>query len=198
MPVPLLRRQCAIPRGSTLAHALARERDPVRRKRCRSQGHIGLDGAENGPLRSLQGAVDVEEVAVNRDEMEREIQANLEAWNRRDAAGTVAMCADDCVLQINNTQVQGRDVMQSIAQSYFDLFPDFHMEFTAIWVDGHTVLEEWRSSGTNAQTGERTEVMGFGLDQFGEGGKVHRSAVYFDSAALMTSSEQQVAADPAR
>jgi len=30
--------------------------------------------------------------------MEREIRENLGAWNRPDAAGTVAMCAGDCVL----------------------------------------------------------------------------------------------------
>jgi hypothetical protein len=74
--------------------------------------------------------------------------------------------------------------MQAVAQGYFDAFPDFRLEFTSVWVDGDTALEEWRSSGTNADTGQRTEVMGFGVDQFGEDGKVHRSAVYFDTAAL--------------
>jgi hypothetical protein len=38
--------------------------------------------------------------------------------------------------------------------------------------------------------------MGFGLDQFGEDGKVHRSAVYFDTAALtpVAASEQEATA----
>jgi ketosteroid isomerase-like protein len=121
---------------------------------------------------------------VTRDEIEREICANLAAWNRHDAAGTVAMCAYDCVLQINGQSVGDREAMQAVAQGYFDAFPDFRLEFTSVWIDGDTALEEWRSSGTNADTGQRTEVMGLGLDQFGEDGKVHRSAVYFDTAAL--------------
>ena len=121
--------------------------------------------------------------------MEREIRENLAAWNRHDAPGTVSMCADDCVLQINAQRVHGPDAMQQIAQGYFDAFPDFRLEFTSVWIDGDTVLEEWRSSGTNAQTGQRTEVMGLGLDQFGADGKVHRSAVYFDSAALAAGGE---------
>jgi ketosteroid isomerase-like protein len=141
----------------------------------------------------LVGVLEFRELAVRRDEMEREIQANLEAWNRHDAAGTVAMCADDCVLQMNSQRVQGRDVMQSIAQGYFDAFPDFRLEFTSMWIDGNTVLEEWRSSGTNAQTGQQTVVMGFGLDQFGEDGKVHRSAVYFDTAALAAGGDTEQA-----
>ena len=127
--------------------------------------------------------------------MEREIRENLAAWNRHDAAGTVAMCAGDCVLQVNGQRVEGPEAMQAIAQGYFDAFPNIRLEFTALWVDGDTVLEEWRSSGTNAQTGQRTEVMGLGLDQFGTDGKVHRSAVYFDSAALTASgaSDRQAA-----
>jgi ketosteroid isomerase-like protein len=127
--------------------------------------------------------------------MEREIRENLAAWNRHDAAATVAMCADDCVLQINGQPVQGREAMQAVAQGYFDTFPDLHMEFTSVWIDGETALEEWQAVGTNAQSGERTEIMGLGLDQFGEDGKVHRSAVYFDSAALAggAGSEQQAA-----
>ena len=126
---------------------------------------------------------------MTRDEMEREIRENLAAWNRHDADGTVTMCAEDCVLQTNNQRVRGRDVMRSIAQGQFDVFPDFRLEFTSVWIDGNTVLEEWHSWGTNAQSGERTEMMGFGLDQFGEDGKVHRSAIYFDSAALTASAE---------
>jgi ketosteroid isomerase-like protein len=131
--------------------------------------------------------------------MEREIQENLAAWNRHDAAATVAMCADDCVLHVNGQPVQGRDAMQAVAQGYFDTFPDLRMEFTSVWIDGRTALEEWQVVGTNAQTGERTEVMGLGLDQFGEDGKVHRSAVYFDSAALTggAESEQQAAGNAA-
>jgi hypothetical protein len=128
---------------------------------------------------------------ITRDEIEREIRENLEAWNRHDAAGTVAMCANDCVLQLNDQRVAGRDAMQAIAQGYFDAFPDFRLEFTSVWIDGGTALEEWRSSGTNAQTGLRSEVVGLGLDQFGEDGKVHRSAVYFDSAALTTGAGQE-------
>jgi ketosteroid isomerase-like protein len=133
---------------------------------------------------------------VTRDEIEREIRENLAAWNRHDAAGTVAMCAEDCVLQINDQRLEGREAMQALAQAYFDAFADFRLEFTSVWIDGGTALEEWRSSGTNAETGQRTEVMGLGLDQFGEDGKVHRSAVFFDTAALTTSagSAQQAAA----
>jgi ketosteroid isomerase-like protein len=121
---------------------------------------------------------------MTREEIERQILENLEAWNRHDAAGTVAMCTEDCVLQVNNQRVQGRDVMRAIAQGYFDTFPDFRLEFTSIWIDGRTAIEEWRSSGTHAETGGQIEIMGLGLDQFGEDGQVHRSAVYFDPATL--------------
>lgn len=133
---------------------------------------------------------------MTRDEIEREIRENLAAWNRHDAAGTVAMCADDCVLQVNNQRVEGREAMQAVAQAYFDAFADFRLEFTSVWIDGDTALEEWRSSGTNTETGRRTEVIGLGLDQFGQDGKVHRSAVYFDTAALSAGagSEQATAA----
>jgi hypothetical protein len=62
--------------------------------------------------------------------------------------------------------------------------PDFRLEFTSIWSDGDTVIEEWRSSGTHAETGRKVETMGLGLDQFGEDRLVHRSAVFFDPATL--------------
>jgi hypothetical protein len=88
--------------------------------------------------------------------------------------------------------------MQAVAQGYFDAFPDFRLEFTSVWIDGDTALEEWRSSGTNAETGQRTDVMGFGLDQFGEDGKVHRSAVYFDTAALTAGAGSEPEAATAR
>jgi uncharacterized protein (TIGR02246 family) len=133
---------------------------------------------------------------VTRDEIEREIRENLAAWNRHDAAGTVAMCAEDCVLQINGQPIEGRKAMQAVAEGYFDAFVDFRLEYTSVWIEGDTALEEWRSSGTNAETGQRTELMGFGLDQFGKDGKVHRSAVYFDTVALTAGagSEQEPAA----
>jgi ketosteroid isomerase-like protein len=116
--------------------------------------------------------------------MEREIRAGLDAWNRHDPDGCIAMRAEDCLLQVNNRRVQGRGLLREIAQGYFDTYPDFQMTFTSVWVDGDTVLQEWRSTGTHVQTGRRFELCGFGLDQFNEDGRVRRSAVYFDPAGL--------------
>lgn len=116
--------------------------------------------------------------------MEREIRASLDAWNRHDPDGCVAMCAEDCELRVNNRSVRGREVMREIARGYFDTFPDFAMEFVSVWIDSDTVLEEWRSSGTHVRTGKTFELNGLGLDQFGADGQVHRSAVYFDPTAL--------------
>ncbi|HEY2438535.1 MAG TPA: nuclear transport factor 2 family protein [Solirubrobacteraceae bacterium] len=116
--------------------------------------------------------------------MEREIRAGLDAWNRHDPDGCFAMCAEDCLLQVNNSRTRGREVMREIARGYFDIYPDFQMVFSSVWVDGNTVVEEWRSTGTHVRTGRRFELSGMGLDQFGEDGRVYRSAVYFDPATL--------------
>jgi hypothetical protein len=66
-----------------------------------------------------------------------------------------------------------------MAQDYLDAFPDLHIELISLYVDGSTVLQEWRTTGTHSgelmgipATGRRAETIGAGVDRFGEDGLV--------------------------
>lgn len=59
-------------------------------------------------------------------------------------------------------------------------------------MDGNTVFQEWRSSGTHdgelmgiPATGRRAEGIGAAVDEFGPDGLVRRSALYWDAAKLL-------------
>src|SRR4051812_42881498 len=129
---------------------------------------------------------------MTREEMEATVRETFDAWNRHDAAGTVARIADDCVAYDNANQMNGPTEMQAAAQTYFDAFSDLHLDVVSLWVDGDTVINEWRSSGTHdgalmgiPPTGRRIEGHGMGIDQFGDDGRVHHSCIYWDTAKLL-------------
>ncbi len=129
---------------------------------------------------------------MTRDEMEAKVRDTYDAWNLHDAAGVVEMCAPDCVLYDNAREIRGRDGIQTMAQDYLDAFPDLHIELISLYVDGNTVLQEWRTTGTHSgelmgipATGRRAETIGAGVDRFGEDGLVDRSAVYWDTTKLL-------------
>jgi steroid delta-isomerase-like uncharacterized protein len=129
---------------------------------------------------------------MNREELEQKVRENYDAWNRHDAAGTVEIIAEDCVSYDNNTEMHGKDAMQAAAEAYFGAFPDLHLDIVSVFVDGNTVLTEWRSRGTHngdlmgiPATGRSTEARGISLDEFGEDGLVHHSCLYWDTAKLL-------------
>ncbi len=102
---------------------------------------------------------------MKREEIAASAQKNLDAWNRQDAAGTVEMIASDCHYTDNNTEVRGRDEIRANTQAYFDAFPDLHLEIDRTYIDGDTIVQEWRSKGTHKgdlmgipATNRRTEV----------------------------------------
>jgi steroid delta-isomerase-like uncharacterized protein len=127
-----------------------------------------------------------------REELEGKVRDNLEAWNRQDAAGTVEIVAPDCVYIDNNVEMRGREAMQAAAQAYFDAFPDLHLELDRLYVDGNTVIAEWRSSGTHEgelmgipATGARAEARGVLIDEFGDDGLLHRGVLCWDTVKLL-------------
>lgn len=129
---------------------------------------------------------------MTREEMEAMVRESVEAWNRQDAAGTVEMVALDCVYRDNNTEIRGRDAMQAATQAYFVAFPDLHLDIDGTYVDGDTVVQEWRSSGTHQgelmgipATGRRAEARGIRIDELGPDGLVHRSVLCWDTAKLL-------------
>jgi SnoaL-like polyketide cyclase len=78
-----------------------------------------------------------------------------------------------------------------MAQDYLDAFPDLHIELISLYVDGSTVLQEWRTTGTHSgelmgipATGRRAETIGAGVDRFGEDGLVdpERGLLGYDQA----------------
>src|SRR3954454_340400 len=102
---------------------------------------------------------------MTRDEMEAAVREGYEAWNNHDAAGTVWLCAPDCDRRDNNREMHGIEEMKAAAQAYFDAFPDLHLDVVSLYVDGNTVIQEWRSSGTHEgelmgipATGRHTEA----------------------------------------
>jgi steroid delta-isomerase-like uncharacterized protein len=104
----------------------------------------------------------------------------------------VEVCAPDCVLSDNSRELHGRDAIQAATQAYFDAFSDMRLEVVSLHVEGNTVFQEWRSSGTHdgemlgiPATGRRAETTGAAIDEFGDDGLVHRSALYWDSAKLL-------------
>lgn len=129
---------------------------------------------------------------MKREEIEASVHENLDAWNRQDAAGTVEMIAPDCLYIDNNTEVRGRDEIRANTEAYFDAFPDLHLEIDRTHIDGDTIVQEWRSSGTHKgdlmgipPTNRRTEVRGVAINEFGSDGLVHRSVLCWDTAKLL-------------
>src|SRR3954454_3276454 len=129
---------------------------------------------------------------MTREEMEAKVRAGYDAWNRHDAAGTVADIADDCVAYDNANQMNGPGEMQAAAQTYFDAFSDLRLDVVSLWIDGDAVVTEWRSSGTHdgellgiPATGRPTEGHGMGVDQFGDDGLIHHSCIYWDTAKVL-------------
>jgi steroid delta-isomerase-like uncharacterized protein len=129
---------------------------------------------------------------MTREEMEGAVRQGYEAWNHHAAAGTVAMCAPDCVFMDNFHEMHGIEEMKAGAEEYFEAFPDLRIELVSLYVDGNTVIQEWRSSGTHSgqlmgipATGRHTEAAGAGIDEFGDDGLVHRSRLYWDTAKVL-------------
>jgi steroid delta-isomerase-like uncharacterized protein len=129
---------------------------------------------------------------MTRDQMEAKVRQNFAAWNRHDAAAVAELMAPDATLHDNARELRGREEIQAMAQGYFDAFPDLQLELISLYVDGRTVLQEWRTAGTHGgelmgipATGRRVETAGAGVDEFGDDGLVHRGALYWDTAKLL-------------
>jgi steroid delta-isomerase-like uncharacterized protein len=124
--------------------------------------------------------------------LEDQIRTYFAAWNRRDAPGSVAMLAPDCVFSDNGRRVVGREAILAATRQYFDRYPDLRLEPISIYVASNAVLSEWRIhtrrhealTGTPARYGHARPT-GSRVDEFNEDMLVRRSTLYWDTAVML-------------
>ena len=131
---------------------------------------------------------------MTREEILRKVDEADAAFNRRDADALSALYSEDARLvdQAAPGPIEGRAGVRQYIQSYFVAFPDLKWERIGVEVDGNTLVEEWRASGTHdgdlsglPATHRRVSVDGCSVMHFDEDGFVFEEHNYWDEAAML-------------
>ncbi|HUI23652.1 MAG TPA: nuclear transport factor 2 family protein [Nitrososphaerales archaeon] len=107
------------------------------------------------------------------------LRAFLDAFNRHDLDDIMSYFTEDCTFDMPKgsnpfgTRYQGKEGVREGLASRFSGIPDVHYGDDRHFVSesGDRGVSEWLLSGT-ATTGERIEVRGCDLFEFGEDGKI--------------------------
>jgi steroid delta-isomerase-like uncharacterized protein len=143
------------------------------------------------PATSVAGD-DLKEVDMDDRFLEDQVRAHFGAWNRHDAAASVAMLAPDCVFCDNGRKLYGREAVLAATRRYFDKFPDLQLELISLYIASHAVLTEWRvhTSWSAELTGvpapHRTAyATGSRVDEFNDDGQVRRCTLYWETDRML-------------
>jgi steroid delta-isomerase-like uncharacterized protein len=118
----------------------------------------------------------------------------LAAWNRGDAAGVVALVAEDVIWRdvALGMPLHGRDALQAAAQAYMTAFPDLHIDVTSSTLDGARLVQEWTVTGTQRgellgmpATGRWTESYGAAITTFDDDAVMIEGALYWNPLAML-------------
>jgi steroid delta-isomerase-like uncharacterized protein len=140
--------------------------------------------------------------AISRDALMRWLDEQDSAFNRHDPDGVAAGYASDAVLhdQAAPEPVRGREGVREFVGTYLHAFPDMSWERVGVEIDGSTLVEQWRASGSHEgdlpglpPTHRRMTVEGCSVMHFGADGLVHEEENYWDEAAML----RQLGAMPA-
>lgn len=131
---------------------------------------------------------------MQREELARIAEDNLAAWNRHDPDAIASFFAEDAVLydEALPEPVRGPGGVREVAAGYLRAFPDLKVESIERVIDGNTMVDCWRVSGTHegelmgvAPTHRRIMSEGCTITHFGEDGKVHDDHMFWNPAKLM-------------
>jgi steroid delta-isomerase-like uncharacterized protein len=88
---------------------------------------------------------------MTRDEIAALFARRQQAWDRLDAAGLAADYSDDATVEspLAGGSATGRDAIEKLFATYFAAFPDFKIEHELLLIDGDTVSQLTRASGTD-------------------------------------------------
>jgi steroid delta-isomerase-like uncharacterized protein len=140
---------------------------------------------------------------MTREEILLKADAADAAFNRHDAAALAALYSRDARLldQAAPGPIEGRVGVQQYMAGYFAAFPDLRWERIGIEVDGNTLVEEWRATGTHdgdlpglPATHRHVSVDGCSVMHFDGDGLVFEEHNYWDEAAML----RQLGAMPAQ
>jgi len=129
------------------------------------------------------------------DNLLRMLEEWGEAWNSHQVEGVLSCVTDDIVYEDlgEARAMRGKAEMRTWLNNMFSAFPDFKMDFKALFVSGDWAGTEWVMSGAFKgelqpfglqPTGKSFSVRGASITEM-RGGKVKRHADYYDGTALV-------------
>src|SRR3954453_1284354 len=107
------------------------------------------------------------------------LRAFLDAFNAHDTDAVMEFFADDCVFDTprgpapGGRHLVGKEQVRQGFQARFDGIPDIHYGDDRHWTAGDRGVSEWTIRGTTTD-GDRIEVRGCDLFEFGAGGAITR------------------------
>jgi steroid delta-isomerase-like uncharacterized protein len=141
---------------------------------------------------TIVGEDDLREVDMDDRALERQVRAHFAAWNRHDAAASVAVLAPDCVFSDNGRKLHGRDAVLAATRQYFDRYPDLRLELISLYVASNAVLTEWRVHTSRPEElpgipakGGHAYPTGSRVDEFNEDRLVRRSTLYWETGQML-------------
>jgi len=122
-------------------------------------------------------------------------KAQLEAWNKHDAAAVDDFVPDGAELRdITKPEETTKEQRSESNKNYWEAFPDARLSTSSIWGVGHYVVIVGRFEGTNdgaspatqmEKTGKKVSVPFLEIARL-EGGKFNQGWLFMDGAALDT------------
>jgi predicted ester cyclase len=120
-------------------------------------------------------------------------KAQLEAWNKHDAAAVDAYAADDVVFHdMTGPKDTNKKQSSELNKAYWKAFPDAKLNTSSIWGAGDYVVMIGAFEGTNdgdfpamklKKTGRKVSMPFLEIDRL-EGGKFKEAWLFFDGAAF--------------
>ena len=107
-------------------------------------------------------------------------QKGIEAWNNHDAEAIAASAGPNGVMfDPALGEVRGTEALKANAELYLNAFSDLKIEVTSEVVQGNTLCQEWKSSGTHdgelmgiAPTGKHVEAHGCNVATLDDSGSI--------------------------
>ena len=123
----------------------------------------------------------------------------IEAFNRKDLPGLMALYAEECTNVQPHTPapVTGKRAVEQELGGFLRAFPDGHMEAPTVVVQGDTVAMEWTFTGTHGgplvgpggtmpPTGRTVRITGAEFTRHDAAGLIVDERGYFDLVSFMT------------
>jgi len=164
--------------SSTLAGQLGLSKNPVR---------PAMDKGEPMPKIVIARNDDTEMKNIDSE------KAQLDAWNKHDAAAVDMFIADDAVIHdMTEPKDQTRKEGSDGNKQFWKAFPDAKLSVPTMWAAGDYVVSVGTFDGTNdgdfpamklKKTGKKVSIPYFSIDRL-EGGKVKEGWLVFDAASF--------------